>query len=777
MSRTVRPFMVGLAVLFSFASVAAGAPGGGGALPPDEAYVVSRGGDLYVGDARVRFWGAIGGFPAAKAPGEDPYAWNRRLVARLEALGFNMVRIWSLSRTIARQPEGYATGDGSPLDVHDKCVALFKDAGFRLWVGSAGSGGIATADDVGVLDDPGTADAWRAAVAEMSRPDHRTGLEGVRTAHCVAVAWDPRLEAIQIRNNARTLSHVNQHTGLRVADDPVFGIWELTNEQWWIVQMVTGKWQTLPAFFGESLLARWHAYLKETYGTDEALSEAWRGLLPGESLEAGTVLLTPLRKEAPVGALNDANPHAAAKVAGGAEVAYGRDDVSVHRGRDVNAFFAGLIRDHKQRVADAFKQCGKAARLSPLLWDAGIGYNGICQWLHQQADAVSHCAYIGGWTPDASHKRYPWFSGLEEPPRICMGVPWLEHNTAEDKPYFVYETQIGAPAKYRAEFPYRMLFLASLQDWDAVCWHTMSGGYKWDREDPFEGTLARPGHAAYQFTYLYDEVQLSAMHAAGTMFTQRHFDPAPKPTVFTYGRDTVFHPDSMAYGGSYGRIGEDMLHTAYRYGSRIHIDLGRANDAVDGPTVRLRGWAHPTPVRPTDQMVYDWQRGCLTLDAPGAVAFVGFLSQYGSDNVRFRSGVTLRDVGVASPPHMAYPVTNEERYVAIGLASTDGKPLGRCRGAVLSAVSTSCNSGLEVGPDPSVERPRHAWEGMKVVKKGDLPVQVTRVGCTVASPHLAGMRYRLRDWHWKVLGEGTVGEDGVLTVEADQPVFLVELER
>ncbi len=773
MRRRIAALVLAVAILTPVA--AAGAPAGGG-LPPDDAYVVARGSRLYAGDQRVRFWGAIGGFPAAKAPGEDPYAHNRRLVRRYEDLGFNMVRIWSLNRTIARQPGGYTKGDGSPLDVHDKCVALFKKAGFRLWVGSAGMGGIATAADVGILRNPETAEAWQEAVRQISQRDRRTGLVGVVPGRCVAVAWDPRLEAIQIRNAAHTLDHLNQHTGLRVADDPVFGIWEITNEQWWIVQMVTGKWQGLPKFFRDTLLARWHDFLKKKYKTEESLTAKWNGLLPGEDLAQGTVLLAPLRKDSAVATLNDANPHAEAKVAGG-EVLYGRDDVSVHRGRDVNEFFAGLLLAHKKRVADAFKQCGKSTRLSPLLWDTGIGYNGISQLLHQNADAVSHCAYIGGCAPDESHKHYPWYSGLEEPPRICLNVPWLEHNTVEGKPYFVYETQIGAPAKYRAEFPYRILFLASINDWDAVCWHTMSGGYKWDREDPFEGTLAFPGPAAYQFTYLYDEVQLSAMHAAGKMFTSMHFRPAPAPTVFTYGRNTIFHPDSMSYAGSYGANGEDMLNTSYRYGSRIRIDLEREEDSISGPTVPLRGYAYPTPLRPTDEMTYDWQRGCLTFDAPGAAAFVGFLSQYGSDEVRFRNGVTIRDVSVSSPPGMAYPVTDEEKYVAIALASTDGKPLAECRKAVLSAVSTSCNTGLKVGRNPDVVRPRHVWEGMKVFERGTRPVQVTRVGCTVISPHIAGMTYTLRDWHGKAIGEGTVGRDGAITIDAGQPVFLVELER
>lgn len=268
------------------------------------------------------------------------------------------------------------------------------------------------------------------------------------------------------------------------------------------------------------------------------------------------------------------------------------------------------------------------------------------------------------------------------------------------------------------------------------------------------------------------------MHAAGKMFTNCHLKKAPEPTKFIYGRKTLYHPDSMDYAGSYGKNGEDMLHTAYRYGSRIFIDTTREDDEITGPTVPLKGYAHPNPLRPTDQMTYDWSRGYLTFDSPGAMAFTGFLSSYGKNAVEFENGVRISNVTLDSPPDMAHPVTQEEGYVAVGLTSTDGKPLAECRTAILSAVSTSCNKGLKVGVDPKGQvRPGHAWARMKVFERGTLPVQHTRVGCTITSPHVAGMTYRLRDWHWKVIGKGKIGADGALTLTADQPVFLVELER
>jgi hypothetical protein len=39
------------------------------------------------------------------------------------------------------------------------------------------------------------------------------------------------------------------------------------------------------------------------------------------------------------------------------------------------------------------------------------------------------------------------------------------------------------------------------------------------------------------------------------------------------------------------------------------------------------------------------------------------------------------------------------------------------------------------------------------------------------------MNYRLRDWAWKIIGEGKIDAGGTLVLKASDPVFQVELER
>jgi hypothetical protein len=87
---------------------------------------------------------------------------------------------------------------------------------------------------------------------------------------------------------------------------------------------------------------------------------------------------------------------------------------------------------------------------------------------------------------------------------------------------------------------------------------------------------------------------------------------------------------------------------------------------------------------------------------------------------------------------------------------------------VLVLVASSFNTGLAVMPKPG---------GGFDVNWGRQPVLVTRVGAKVAAAGIAGMKYRMIDFNERVLVEGTVGANGVLSVPADKPVWVTELDR
>ena len=218
-------------------------------------------------------------------------------------------------------------------------------------------------------------------------------------------------------------------------------------------------------------------------------------------------------------ALNDANPAARAALQALTQP-YTRDDFTKKRGEDVIQFLLDIQIAHKQREHDAVKTWGDSCKYAPLVWDTGIGYQIQAQYMLQHGDAIAHDTYMTGFHHDPTYKRYPWYSGLEELPRTCWDVPWIEHNRMEGKPYFVYETQIEQPAKYRAEFPMRIASLGAIQDWDAVCWHLFGQIPDANDKNYYNGWMDSTDAGGHPQGYHFqkDEVQMSAMKAAAEVF-------------------------------------------------------------------------------------------------------------------------------------------------------------------------------------------------------------------------------------------------------------------
>jgi len=763
-------------------------------LPADSEYVVVKDGHLSIAGQRQRYWAVIGRtFIAPDLKSEDSPEVRKTkianakrgtdvLVQRFTDLGFNANRLWeSLPNT-----EDYQIGDGSHADSVDYFISEMKKRGSRIWVAALNGAGSAKPEDVNIVSEPSTAEAWKKAVSDA-------GKDGVDLRGSLARTWDPRLEALHIARMKAIAMHTNKYTGLRWADDPTMAVWELSNEEWWMMKMVGGQWQGQPAFFKNQLIAKWNAWLKQKYKTDEKLTAAWKGMLKGETLSQGSVIFAPMAGETQASSsLNDANPYAK-KALEGLKQKYSRADFAPARGADVLEFLLEVQISHKQREGQAVKTWGKSTRLSPLIYDTGIGYEIQSQYMHQQADAVAHDAYVNGLGPkyrapkldriknetqrmlktlDAeriSANSGRWVNWLLKPPGIAQGVPWLEHNRVEGKPFLAYETQIQQPAKYRADFPLRLAALAAIQDWDFICWHYFQPGTDVGTDPkPFDKTMdITTGDHPQGYHFTYDEVQNAMMRAASSMFRGMLLKPAPNPTKFIFGRKSLHDPDSMDYGGSYGPKGMDMLQTVYQYGVRLQIDPTRVDDQVIGPVVSFADRLTHNPYNPTDEILFDWKKGYLSLQSPGTAAFTGMLAKYG-ESVKFSNGVTLSQVKISNPKGIFEPMKDNEKFIAFALY-TGGEPLATAKRASLSLVSTSFNTGFDIKPKPG--------KGDDIeITAGSLPVLVARVAGTVQAEALRGMRYTFRDWHMQDIGSGTI-KDTSLEIPADKPIFVVELTR
>jgi hypothetical protein len=726
-------------------------------LPPDNQYVVVHDGHITLDGQRMRFWGAVGKFPGST------YADNEAAIKRLKALGFNMIRFWTA-------PEGdgnYTKGDGSKNDLIDHFIYTVKKEGMYIWYAGLNRVENATPADVSITRDPGNESSWIRAV-------QGTDGKGVSIRNHPARVWDERLHALGIARMKAIASHYNQYTELKYADDPVMAVWELSNEEWWFGRTVS-RIDRVDPFFKKSLIKKWNEFLSRKYRDNRELSEAWLGLLPGESLKKSNIQLLPLMQSTEVDIQRKA---LGVGIEDGTGQKLGINDFNRQRGEDVVEFMLEIWLNHKQAEHNALKTWGKSTALSPLVWDTGIGHEIQSQYLHQLADAVTHCTYLTGFHHDPTHERYPWISRLEAPPSTSWKDPWLEQNRVEGKPFFVYETQIHNPAKYRVEFPMQMAALGSIQDYDIIIWHYW--GFVPDHADdnaynkPMDYSRGGVGHPE-GLHFIYDEVQQSAMTAASAIFRNFQLVPAFNPTTFVFGKESLLDPRALE-GVSYPATSKYFVPTTYRNGSRMLIDTNRVTDTIIGPVIEKRGY-EPNPYKPTENITYNWREGFLKLDAPGVKSFTGFLKD-NKELVNFEGELTLSDVTFVNPEGIAYPVEENERFLSFTLSSSTTDDLNSSQEMIISLASTSFNKGFELNHDEI--RREFGWffkENAKAtVSVGKAPVQVVRVGGKVTANFLDGLAYQMFDWNMKVIEEGVI-EGGELMISPAQPVFITRIFR
>lgn len=273
--------------------------------------------------------------------------------------------------------ESFVDLDPEALDRMDYQIAAFKHRGIYVKLSAHfGSQKLGPADKkyVPYLEEFG----------EFSDRKNR-----ITTPHS-AVHYSPELQQVQIRQMVRLLNHKNPYTERTYAEDPAIAFLEIINEQSILFFTSMAPLKTSPTL-RKQVAKRFCAWLREKYGSQEKLAEAWGGEgafdgfegdgfpAVGEHLDKDNIL--------PLGNPWYFDP----------EQIHGSQAYRGQRLLDTMWFLYTLQNEFYSRYVQAMREAGYQGEIVSSNWQAGRSYSHFCN-LHSDAlvGTVDRHNYFGG---------------------------------------------------------------------------------------------------------------------------------------------------------------------------------------------------------------------------------------------------------------------------------------------------------------------------------------------------------------------------------------------
>ena len=214
----------------------------------DSVRLVARSGHFYRGDERVRLWGVNLSFGANLPKHEDA----PHIAARLAAAGVNTVRCHHTDT--ARWPRGlWNAGDGR--DIAPEALDRLD-----FFIDQLARRGICVDINLHV---------GREHSQFLGLPKTNSDYDKISNI------FTPALVDAQKKYAGDLLTHVNPYRKARYADDPAVAIVEITNENSFFMWGAEQTLRTLPDYYAKILQGRFNTWLKQRYGSDEKLRNAW----------------------------------------------------------------------------------------------------------------------------------------------------------------------------------------------------------------------------------------------------------------------------------------------------------------------------------------------------------------------------------------------------------------------------------------------------------------------------------------------------------------------
>jgi len=674
--------------------------------PQEGVYVKVKNGHLYYGEKRLRLWGVCR---------HD----SRRLetVKRIKKMGFNAVRLWGPQN--AYDPESIKKGEFTKLKFKDRPVDLdsfdrffykLKKEGLFVWCVSLHYIKLTPELWKSFLSDDsflaGGKDwnEWKNAVEEIINKNKFFLLR-------YFLYFDERIGKLYFQNAKNFLLHKNPYTGKKYAEEEAIAVFEIQNENGflkWVLERGFGKW---PVYFKKKLQKRWNEYLIEKYKNNENLTKAWGKLDKGENLERKNIKLAPIFPE--------------------------RNKYPEKRGSDFLEFLCNMIIDFNKRFENYCRSLapeGIGVNIIPFIYDTLFRLNNVWLYSNSIGDANSFGIYYWKLT-----------SSLTIPPALYI----IDSTTLYGKPNLIYEINTSRPNPYRSEDPFRIISLASFQDWDGIFWHYWNELEAPGRNFiPDEQYLISPlpymteRWADGGITHASDPVMCSSLSLAGHIFKKFLISPAKKPAIYEIGKDGIFNYNYFR--------GISTKENAFKTGAKIKFNLNQKE-----PLKIKKG------KEGKEEIKYDWKKGRMIIDNSKVKGYIGFWNE---DIYKFSDGFAI--FNVSSP------------FISFAMASQDGKDLDKTREIFLTPLFDAKNTGFKM--DMSIARegggfvsPRE--QAKAIISRGKPPVVMDRVKFNLYFPFSIYGRIEFYDFALRKFSEIKVNGENTVEISPSKNYYMMKI--
>lgn len=629
------------------------------------------------------------------------------IAARLAKYGVNMLRLHAMDGRwgplIRSDSPTSQELDAAALDRMDYFIAELKKRGIYIYMDLLDYRQFRTADGVAHADE--FTHNWQGSMKGAS-------------------IFDARMIELQKDFATRLLTHRNPYTGLRYADDPAIAVVETTNENS-IFYFFTMSGLSLP-YYRDVLTRRWNQWLIERYGDREGVSQAWTygegrtGLTGDEDPAEGTVRL-------PFGMIS--------RIRGSDQEL--PPDVCAPRVSDMLRFFTEIQAAYYRTMHDHLRAIGVKAPIA--------GTNQSFVMIDTYIDsAINDFMTRNQYWRHPNRNAKPFFKFSNEP-MITVDLPTqrnplsvIARTSVAGKPQAVAEYNFPWPNEYRCEGWLLSAAYACLQDWDIFLY------FSYSPDD----------HRLSMFRSQSDPARWGEFPAAALLF-HRHDVAAGRNEVHVVHKiEDGYTPRPHTRYARYtnyryltflSKVRNAFVQDRYDGNADVALACGGSADvevADHVPVIRFRE-------RPWDEWLYE-----RFVEEARALKLPGYESM-GTGNKRFESdtGELSLDYGrglftvdtartqavvgrLAAASRLslsALDVRSDTDFAAVVVSSLDGKPVGRSRRMLVTAVARAENTAQGFWP-PEPEEARRNTSSWMLPGEGRLPVIAEPVKGTIHIP-------------------------------------------